>query len=133
MSEEGSRDQRRATRYRRLLLARYQAGAVQGMGHLSVISATGLFLRCDLLPRVGESVAIYSGLGESKLLASGLVRSVCEREGDRGFGLEIERTTGAYIDMIREQSHRSRMRSQVGLRRSSSLRGLHLKTRKSQG
>ena len=106
-SRASGANQRRAPRFRHLRFASYQTDTARGDGHLAVISALGMFVRCDQLPQIGEAVAI-SLESTSTPLATGHVRSVDTGPERRGFGLEIEEASEDYREMVRRVERRQR-------------------------
>jgi len=88
-SEPKDGEPRRAERLRHLRRAEFSTPKLHGQGHLCQVSEIGLFLRCDELPEIGESVRVTLLEPTPHFIAAGTVKSLCEDGPERGFGMAI--------------------------------------------
>jgi len=91
---------RRVDRVRHLRLAIYNTSKLHGEGHICHMSELGMFLLCEELPEVGESVRITLAEPTPHFSASGTVKSLCEDGNRRGFGIEITQSSPRYQHLI---------------------------------
>jgi hypothetical protein len=91
---------RRAERLRHLRLAQYNTSKLHGEGHICHVTEIGMFLRCDELPEIGESVRVTLAEPKPHFVASGTVKSLREDAPNRGFGMEITQSTPRYQALI---------------------------------
>jgi hypothetical protein len=103
-----SDDRRSTPRWRYLDFVIYHAKSVRGEGHLANVSDTGVFVRTDLFPQVGEAVElILQGTdGDPNTThLHGTVRWIGRRhDGAEGFGAELIDPPEAYLTMLRSLS-----------------------------
>ena len=99
---------RRARRHAFLRMVQYRTKDQSGEGHVAVLSAVGMFVRCERLPSIGEPVWVFLEEPTPTLLATGEVRSLREEDDVRGFGLEVSHGTRTFQAIIERLERRGK-------------------------